>query len=116
MVRAEPSAECSGNGELAPPPRFPVLELHPRGPYRVPLGHPCQPLRLERPGRVQRSSREGGRLPRRGPGGALRAPRVPAADLTAELAAIQVPVLVLAGDEDKGCLEPGLMLKRTIPT
>jgi pimeloyl-ACP methyl ester carboxylesterase len=36
--------------------------------------------------------------------------------LTGELARIAVPVLVLVGDEDEGCLEPALMLKRTIPT
>ncbi len=36
--------------------------------------------------------------------------------LTAELANIRLPVLVLVGDEDEGCLEPALMLKRTIPT
>jgi pimeloyl-ACP methyl ester carboxylesterase len=32
-----------------------------------------------------------------------------------ELARIAAPVLILAGDEDEGCLEPALMLKRTIP-
>ena len=37
-------------------------------------------------------------------------------DLTDELATVSVPVLVLVGDEDEGCLEPALMLKRTIPT
>jgi pimeloyl-ACP methyl ester carboxylesterase len=31
------------------------------------------------------------------------------------LAAITAPVLILVGDEDEGCLEPALMLKRTIP-
>jgi pimeloyl-ACP methyl ester carboxylesterase len=31
------------------------------------------------------------------------------------LAAITSPVLILVGDEDEGCLEPALMLKRTIP-
>jgi pimeloyl-ACP methyl ester carboxylesterase len=36
--------------------------------------------------------------------------------LTDELAVIETPVLVLVGDEDEGCLEPDLMLKRTIPT
>ena len=36
--------------------------------------------------------------------------------LTDDLARISVPVLVLVGDEDEGCLEPALLLKRTIPT
>jgi pimeloyl-ACP methyl ester carboxylesterase len=33
-----------------------------------------------------------------------------------QLRAVRTPVLVLAGDEDEGSLEPSLMLKRTIPT
>ena len=33
-----------------------------------------------------------------------------------QLAAIHTPLLILAGDEDEGSLEPSLMLKRTIPT
>src|SRR5438093_860146 len=33
-----------------------------------------------------------------------------------ELARVRTPVLLVAGDEDEGCLEPALMLKRTIPT
>lgn len=33
-----------------------------------------------------------------------------------ELAALHVPTLILAGDEDDGCLEASVMLKRTIPT
>jgi pimeloyl-ACP methyl ester carboxylesterase len=33
-----------------------------------------------------------------------------------KLAEITAPVLILAGDEDEGCLEPALMLKRTIPS
>jgi pimeloyl-ACP methyl ester carboxylesterase len=36
--------------------------------------------------------------------------------LTDELAKVRIPVLILAGDEDEGCLEPALLLKRTIPT
>ena len=36
--------------------------------------------------------------------------------LTEELRAVRTPVLILAGDEDEGSLEPSLMLKRTIPT
>ncbi len=36
-------------------------------------------------------------------------------ELTEHLAEISVPVLILTGDEDEGCLEPALMLKRAIP-
>ena len=36
--------------------------------------------------------------------------------LEADLAAIAAPVLVLAGDEDDGCLETSVWLKRVIPT
>jgi len=36
-------------------------------------------------------------------------------DLTEQIGAIDVPVLVMTGDEDEPCLEPSLMLKRTIP-
>jgi pimeloyl-ACP methyl ester carboxylesterase len=35
--------------------------------------------------------------------------------LADELAKVRAPVLILVGDEDEGCLEPALMLKRTIP-
>jgi pimeloyl-ACP methyl ester carboxylesterase len=37
-------------------------------------------------------------------------------DLRDELARMTVPALILAGDEDEGCLEADLMLKRTIPS
>lgn len=33
-----------------------------------------------------------------------------------ELRRLTVPTLIVTGDEDEGCLEPDLMLKRTIPT
>ncbi|HMA09849.1 MAG TPA: alpha/beta hydrolase, partial [Ramlibacter sp.] len=36
-------------------------------------------------------------------------------DLTDEMARIDVPVLVMTGDEDEPCLEPSLLLKRAIP-
>jgi pimeloyl-ACP methyl ester carboxylesterase len=36
-------------------------------------------------------------------------------DLQDELAACRVPILILAGDEDEGCIEADLMLKRTLP-
>jgi pimeloyl-ACP methyl ester carboxylesterase len=36
-------------------------------------------------------------------------------DLTDAIAGIDVPVLIMTGDEDEPCLEPSLLLKRTIP-
>jgi pimeloyl-ACP methyl ester carboxylesterase len=37
-------------------------------------------------------------------------------DLTADMARISAPLLVIAGDEDDPTLEPALLMKRTIPT
>jgi pimeloyl-ACP methyl ester carboxylesterase len=37
-------------------------------------------------------------------------------DLRDDLAAMTVPLLIVTGDEDEGCLETDLMLKRTIPS
>lgn len=36
-------------------------------------------------------------------------------DLEADFAKLDVPVLVMTGDEDDHCIQPGLFLKRTIP-
>ncbi|MFC5237990.1 alpha/beta fold hydrolase [Pseudonocardia zijingensis] len=36
-------------------------------------------------------------------------------DLTDELGALPVPLLVVVGDEDEACLSTGLLLKRTVP-
>jgi len=37
-------------------------------------------------------------------------------DLTEQMRRLEVPTLVMTGDEDDPCLEPGLLMKRTIPT
>jgi pimeloyl-ACP methyl ester carboxylesterase len=37
-------------------------------------------------------------------------------DLTAEMARMQVPTLIMSGDEEEPCLEVNLLMKRTIPT
>jgi pimeloyl-ACP methyl ester carboxylesterase len=36
-------------------------------------------------------------------------------DLTAEMARVDVPTLIMAGDEEEPCLEVNLLMKRTIP-
>jgi pimeloyl-ACP methyl ester carboxylesterase len=37
-------------------------------------------------------------------------------DLTDRMGKFEVPTLIMTGDEDDPCLEPGLLMKRTIPT
>ena len=37
-------------------------------------------------------------------------------DLEEGLKAMTVPLLIMVGDEDQPCLEPGLYLKRTVPS
>ena len=37
-------------------------------------------------------------------------------DLTDGMRSLEVPTLIMTGDEDEPCLEPGLLMKRTIPT
>ena len=37
-------------------------------------------------------------------------------ELTDKMARLEVPTLVMTGDEDHPCLEPGLLMKRTIPS
>jgi pimeloyl-ACP methyl ester carboxylesterase len=37
-------------------------------------------------------------------------------ELEAQMRRLQVPTLIVTGDEDEPCLEPALFMKRTIPT
>ena len=37
-------------------------------------------------------------------------------ELTEPMKKLEVPTLIATGDEDDPCLEPGLLMKRTIPT
>jgi pimeloyl-ACP methyl ester carboxylesterase len=37
-------------------------------------------------------------------------------DLTDRMARLEVPTLIMTGDEDHPCLEPGILMKHTIPT
>lgn len=57
-------------------------------------------------------SAEGAALTMRG----VQARRPSLFELTGAMAALRVPTLVMTGDEDWPCLEPALLLKRTIPT
>jgi len=57
-------------------------------------------------------STEGAVLTMRG----VQAKRPSLYDLTEQMKAIPVPTLIMTGDEDWPCLEPALLMKRTIST
>jgi pimeloyl-ACP methyl ester carboxylesterase len=57
-------------------------------------------------------SREGSARTMRG----VQARRPSLWDLQERMRALSVPTLVITGDEDEPCLEPGLLMKRTIPS
>jgi pimeloyl-ACP methyl ester carboxylesterase len=93
------------------------------GPARVAEGYAVGPARVQLQNKnpeawrrfadaLARHDAVGSALTMRG----VQAARPSLYALTGELAAIKTPLLILAGDEDEGSLEPSLMLKRTIPT
>jgi pimeloyl-ACP methyl ester carboxylesterase len=107
--RAESNAiatafEKEGSAEVAK--RYAV------GPARVQLQNKNPKAWAEFAAALAQHSATGSALTMRG----VQATRPSLYDLTDALAAVATPVLVIAGDEDDGCLEPALMLKRTIPT
>lgn len=62
--------------------------------------------------RLAGHSAQGSALTQRG----VQARRPSLYDLRADLSRLQLPTLLVTGDEDEGCLDPDLMLKRTIPS
>ena len=89
-----------------------VAQRYAVGPARVQLQNKNPRVWEEFAAALAEHSAAGAALTMRG----VQAGRPSLYDLTAELAMVETPVLVLTGDEDEGCLEPALMLKRTIPT
>lgn len=89
-----------------------VAKRYAVGPARVQLQNKNPRAWAEFAAELAQHSATGSALTMRG----VQAMRPSLYDLTAELAAVTTPVLIIAGDEDDGCLEPSLMLKRTIPT
>src|SRR5919108_75362 len=89
-----------------------VAERYAVGPARVQFQNKDPRGWAEFAAQLAEHSAQGSALTMRG----VQAARPSLYDLTDELRALTVPTLVIAGDEDEGCLEPSLMLKRTIPT
>jgi pimeloyl-ACP methyl ester carboxylesterase len=89
-----------------------VAESYAVGPARVQLQNKNPQGWQEFAGALAQHDPIGAALTMRG----VQAGRPSLYDLQDELRAVTRPVLILAGDEDEGSLEPSLMLKRTIPT
>jgi len=89
-----------------------VAERYATGPARVQFQNKNPRGWAEFAAALARHSSLGSALTMRG----VQAARPSLYDFTDDLSQVNAPVLVLVGDEDEGCLEPALMLKRTIPT
>ena len=81
------------------------------GPSRVQLQNKDRRAWQEYTGWVSEHSADGSAATMRG----VQRERPSLYALETELAAISVPVLILAGDEDEGCLDTSVWLKRVIP-
>ena len=89
-----------------------VTESYAVGPARVQLQNKNREAWAEFAAALALHDKTGAALTMRG----VQATRPSLYDLQADLRAIRTPVLILAGDEDDGSLEPSLMMKRVIPT
>jgi pimeloyl-ACP methyl ester carboxylesterase len=89
-----------------------VAKRYAVGPARVQLQNKDPRAWAEFAAQLAEHSPEGSALTMRG----VQRERPSLYDLAGELRELTVPTLIVAGDEDEGCLEPSLMLKRTIPS
>lgn len=89
-----------------------VAETYAVGPARVQLQNKNREAWLEFKAALAEHDATGAANTMRG----VQAARPSLYGMRDRLAAIRTPLLILAGDEDEGSLEPSLMLKRTIPT
>lgn len=90
----------------------PVAEVYARGPTRVQFEDKDPRGWREFAEQLAKHSALGAALTLLGVQG--RRPSVYA--LEAEMRQLRVPTLIVTGDEDEPCLEPGLFMKRTIPS
>jgi pimeloyl-ACP methyl ester carboxylesterase len=88
-----------------------VAETYAVGPARVQLQNKNPRGWAEFAAALAGHSSLGSALTMRG----VQAARPSLYSLTDDLAKVRVPMLILVGDEDDGCLAPALMLRRTIP-
>src|SRR5215475_8805310 len=89
-----------------------VAETYALGPSRVQLQNNDPRGWQEFHEQLKDHSSKGSALTQRG----VQSRRPSLYDLTAKMATITAPALIMTGDEDFPCLQPGILMKRTIPT
>jgi pimeloyl-ACP methyl ester carboxylesterase len=86
--------------------------IYAQGPTRVQFQNKDPRGWAEFAGQLAQHSSEGAALTQRG----VQKQRPSLYDLIDKMKAITAPTLIMTGDEDWPCLEPGILMKRTIPT
>jgi pimeloyl-ACP methyl ester carboxylesterase len=90
----------------------PMAEVYSKGPTRVQFEDKDPRGWREFADQLAEHSAVGAALTMRG----VQGERPSVYELEAEMRRLQVPTLIVTGDEDEPCLEPALFMKRTIPT
>jgi pimeloyl-ACP methyl ester carboxylesterase len=90
----------------------PMAEVYSKGPTRVQFEDKDPRGWREFADQLAEHSALGAALTMRG----VQGERPSVYELEAEMRRLQVPTLIVTGDEDEPCLEPALFMKRTIPT
>ena len=89
-----------------------MAEVYAKGPTRVQFEDKDPHGWQEFAGQLAEHSATGAALTMRG----VQGQRPSVYELEAQMRQLQVPTLIVTGDEDEPCLEPGLFMKRAIPT
>ena len=89
-----------------------MAEVYAKGPTRVQFEDKDPRGWQEFAGQLAEHSATGAALTMRG----VQGQRPSVYELEAQMRQLQVPTLIVTGDEDEPCLEPGLFMKRAIPT
>ena len=89
-----------------------MAAVYAKGPTRVQFEDKDPRGWQEFAGQLAEHSATGAALTMRG----VQGQRPSVYELEAQMRQLQVPTLIVTGDEDEPCLEPGLFMKRAIPT
>ncbi len=110
--RAKFQEECEAAASAFEGTWAEAVQKHARGPTRVQFQNKDPRGWAEFSSRLQEHSSRGQALTMRG----VQMKRPSLWELVDDMKRMEVPTLILTGDEDEPCLEPGLLMKRSIAT